>query len=172
MTTRIERIRVDIDSDDQDDATQNRVNRKTKKKIPKCAVDGCRFNSTSHYNLCKRHAGTRLIEKEDCAICMEQIDKCPLSCGHWIHIDCVIQSGKKECPICKSDVRFTKEQSQSYRQRQRELKEASETRLETLNEDGSAYFMSNDLILYIDRVTNGRNTRISRQMLIQILLDC
>ena len=48
--------------------------------------------------------------------------KCPLSCGHWIHVECVIKSGKKECPMCKSALKFNQEQEKSYKKHKKELR--------------------------------------------------
>lgn len=55
--------------------------------------------------------------KEDaCAVCFEKFDTyfIPLSpCGHYIHKECVIKSGKKECPICRKNVYIpTKEEEE------------------------------------------------------------
>lgn len=41
--------------------------------------------------------------QDECHVCCESIDT-HLSCGHWIHIDCVVQTGKAECPLCKKVV--------------------------------------------------------------------
>jgi hypothetical protein len=88
----------------------------------KCVAEGCKLNECGHHQLCKKHAGKRLIEKQDCAICMDGELNVPLSCGHWIHADCVIKSAKKECPICKEALKFTKEQQIIYRRRKAELR--------------------------------------------------
>lgn len=88
----------------------------------KCAAEGCKMNECGHHQLCKKHAGKHLIEKQDCAICMDGELNVPLSCGHWIHVDCVIKSGKKECPICKDALKFTKQQEIIYRRSKEEIK--------------------------------------------------
>lgn len=41
--------------------------------------------------------------QDECHVCCESIDT-HLSCGHWIHVDCVVQTGKAECPLCKKVV--------------------------------------------------------------------
>ena len=41
--------------------------------------------------------------QDECHVCCESIDT-HLSCGHWIHIDCVVQTGKANCPLCKKVV--------------------------------------------------------------------
>ena len=47
---------------------------------------------------------------DECPICMESLEKekQPLSCGHWIHKKCVVQSAKAECPMCRKTVQLTK----------------------------------------------------------------
>ena len=42
-------------------------------------------------------------QQDECHVCCESIDT-HLSCGHWIHVDCVVQTGKAECPLCKKVV--------------------------------------------------------------------
>lgn len=59
--------------------------------------------------LCIHHRDkkkTWVQEKPDeCPVCFEPLGKIrPLSCGHWVHKNCVLMSGKKECPICRRAV--------------------------------------------------------------------
>lgn len=41
---------------------------------------------------------------DECAVCFETFsdEDTHLECGHWIHMACVVKSGKAECPICKT----------------------------------------------------------------------
>ncbi len=44
----------------------------------------------------------------ECPICCEKmIDKHPMSCGHWVCVECVIKSAKPECPICRQKIIMT-----------------------------------------------------------------
>lgn len=47
-------------------------------------------------------------EFEDCPVCTDPLSKKDVLvlCKHRIHMDCIIKSGKKECPICRSDVKL------------------------------------------------------------------
>ena len=40
---------------------------------------------------------------KNCSICFESLknQETPLVCGHWIHINCIKQQFKAECPICR-----------------------------------------------------------------------
>jgi hypothetical protein len=41
----------------------------------------------------------------ECCVCTENIyKKTKLICGHHIHKECIIKSGKNECPICRKNV--------------------------------------------------------------------
>ena len=40
-------------------------------------------------------------EIEECCVCTDPIEK-KLECGHYIHMDCVIRSGKDLCPVCRT----------------------------------------------------------------------
>ena len=57
----------------------------------------------------------RLIEKTsnvygspcECPVCFESIQENCLSCGHYVHKDCVIKSKKTTCPLCKKEVEMS-----------------------------------------------------------------
>ena len=46
-----------------------------------------------------------------CPVCMDDIAEeiNSLDCGHWVHRVCVVESGKKECPICRVESVFSYE---------------------------------------------------------------
>jgi hypothetical protein len=60
--------------------------------------------------LCTEHQ--KMVDKyekpNECLICVEEFDKLnylPLfPCCHWICKNCVIKTGKKECPVCRQPV--------------------------------------------------------------------
>lgn len=58
-----------------------------------------------NYKYCEVHEHKYRLEKpEDCAVCMEQISEqteTPLECGHWFHKQCLIQTNKQTCPMCR-----------------------------------------------------------------------
>ncbi len=50
------------------------------------------------------------FKETSCCVCCEDFDEDfkPLQpCGHWIHETCVANSGKLECPLCRSPVELT-----------------------------------------------------------------
>lgn len=49
-------------------------------------------------------------DKEDCAVCIDPVDK-PLFCGHWVHMNCVVRSGKDECPVCRGKIPMNEKDS-------------------------------------------------------------
>lgn len=70
---------------------------------------------------------------ENCPVCYDSLDnqKNALQCGHWVHTKCVIQSGKEECPVCRSPLQLkprAKKKLQKIRQllRQEQLAEEEE----------------------------------------------
>ena len=54
---------------------------------------------------CEDHEYKYRLEKpEDCAVCMEHISEqteTPLECGHWFHKQCLIETNKYICPMCR-----------------------------------------------------------------------
>jgi hypothetical protein len=156
---------------------------KNKKEVKMCVVSQCKNKSTNHYDLCRKHCGKHKYDREDCAICMENFPQQPLSCGHWIHFDCIIKTEKKECPMCKSVLSFTRDQLKKFNQYQREIQikrdqEEEQERIQRrrarreqqlLNNDD--YFIPRDLIRFINIISNGENRRINRQQFIQFLLE-
>lgn len=54
-----------------------------------------------------------LEKPTDCAVCLESIDEKTnplIPCGHWIHMNCIYQSGKAECPVCRAQLDLTVDQ--------------------------------------------------------------
>lgn len=52
----------------------------------------------------KKEIAKRFIAEkpEDCPICCFDLHMNePLECGHWVHHECILKSGKKECPFCR-----------------------------------------------------------------------
>lgn len=50
----------------------------------------------------------RLDKTDDCPICMDTISKeteTPLTCGHWVHKECLIPTNKHACPLCRQDMK-------------------------------------------------------------------
>jgi hypothetical protein len=47
----------------------------------------------------------------ECPVCFESLneDKA-LSCGHWVHKNCIIRSKKDTCPLCRKQVELTLEE--------------------------------------------------------------
>ena len=156
-----------------------------------CCVENCKNTATQHYNLCRKHCGKKKYEREDCAICMENYSQQPLSCGHWIHFECIIKTEKKECPMCQNGLSFTREQNKQFNQYQREMQQKREQEKERIIQQriqrrqnhreqqllqqllytNNDNFMTTDLIRFINRISRGRNTLINRQELIQLLLE-
>lgn len=64
------------------------------------------------YNYCYIHYHLYLYDKpEECPICFEKLEnKDILSCGHYVHKNCVIKWGKKLCPVCKTEIKLSKKE--------------------------------------------------------------
>jgi len=117
------RLIIEDDTDEEEVIFihSSKINKnKSSKVIQTCIVDNCKNKTTNYHNLCKKHCGKKKYDKEDCAICIENCPVNPISCGHWIHFDCIVKSEKKECPICKESLTFTKEQCKIFNQYRRE----------------------------------------------------
>ncbi len=87
-----------------------------KKKV-KCVIPGCKNVGSQKNNFCRKHLVQYKFEKPDeCCVCLEDLkdEKYPLrECGHWIHHNCVIMTGKEECPCCRAKVTLNKEQQKA-----------------------------------------------------------
>ena len=62
---------------------------------------------------CSRHVKLFKYPKpEDCPVCCESLSDLPqpLSCGHWVHKNCVLKWGKDQCPVCRSNITLTKKE--------------------------------------------------------------
>lgn len=100
----------------------------------KCKYIKCRKRCTTKEICCKQHSKilTAFEKPEECPICLEKFTiEIPLiPCNHWICQDCVINSGKNECPVCRTVVEFDGKNKQkmakSMKKRDKELKREQE----------------------------------------------
>ena len=67
-------------------------------KKTKKGFSGC----PAHFNKIKV---VEVVEEvvEECCVCCETVDT-KLSCGHDIHMMCVVKSGKNKCPLCRQEI--------------------------------------------------------------------
>lgn len=68
--------------------------------------------SSDTFPYCMRHISVvpplATVEPEsECGVCFEPIGV-QLPCGHFVHKECVIRSGKRTCPVCRTELPFTK----------------------------------------------------------------
>jgi len=98
----------------------------------------CKHTVLPGKDYCYQHSGIgfRQSKPDDCIVCCESLEKqrTSLSCGHWVHTNCIIQSAKAECPICRAPLKMGKramhklEQLRLERRRQGVLEEEEEIR--------------------------------------------
>ena len=82
----------------------------------------CNYKDCQHvcvhdlYNFCACHIKKQKplcdLEKPDtCPICFESTNTSviQLTCGHYLHKECMIKCGRPTCPICKQFVYMTKD---------------------------------------------------------------
>ena len=72
----------------------------------------------------KEKAKTKFEKPDVCIVCVESVKKMktPLDCGHWIHLECVVASGKQECPLCKKKVEIDEKDMEKCKKNGRKLK--------------------------------------------------
>lgn len=59
------------------------------------------------------------FKEENCSVCLEEFPEnfTPLQeCGHYIHIKCIVNSGKDECPLCRTKVTLNAKDMESLQQ--------------------------------------------------------
>ena len=73
---------------------------------------------------------------QDCPVCFESLDNenKTLSCGHWVHTECVIKSKKDCCPLCRQTVKLSLEEQYRLQELQHQEKIEEVPRL-ALNEE-------------------------------------
>lgn len=85
-----------------------------------------RYGGAGAHRYCLRHMGKHspqhVMDNEtgECCVCVESIDK-PLVCGHYVHKECVILSGKDACPVCRQPVPLSRRDRTRLRQQHRIL---------------------------------------------------
>jgi hypothetical protein len=85
------------------DGYNNQIINKSRTLI-KC-VETYEYISNGKY-YCKHHYESYKYEKpNDCVICTDTIEydkETPLHCGHWFHLECLKNSDKIQCPMCRT----------------------------------------------------------------------
>lgn len=67
----------------------------------------CLHSTTGGSKECYQHRKYK-YPRTECPVCYNVLPKweVPLNpCQHWVCMDCVIKSGKEECPLCKTKVK-------------------------------------------------------------------
>ena len=68
-----------------------------------------RCTNISNKKYCDTHEEKYKYEKpDDCPVCMDEISdetEIPLSCGHWIHKECLVPTNLHICPICRQKMK-------------------------------------------------------------------
>ena len=89
---------------------------------------------------------------QNCPVCYEDFtkkDKKPLSCGHWVHMSCIVKWGKMECPVCREEVKVSKKDQEVIR-----AKRAQESSLDVRN------VMDNLTLILYDMMENEETSAI------------
>jgi Ring finger domain len=69
----------------------------------------CKHRVEQGYHKCYQHRKAKYPRPSECPICTFTFAKyiVPLNpCKHWVCPECIIRSGKKECPLCRSDIKI------------------------------------------------------------------
>ena len=73
-----------------------------------CCIPNCKNTIHNVHHFCKKHSKKYIFEKEEeCPICFDEMDDVEyplLDCGHWVHIECVLNSNQMQCPICRTQI--------------------------------------------------------------------
>ncbi len=90
----------------------------------KCTKIDCNKNVAGQYDYCKRHLNLqkpRLLEKPiECPVCLEEFTDTgskQLTCGHWVHIDCICNMQNTSCcPVCRQRIHYSQSMKKKKRQ--------------------------------------------------------
>lgn len=104
----------------------------------------CPLRSQNSSKYCSKHYSTYERESE-CPVCMGKVYKVLRPCEHWVCKDCIIKSGKPECPICRKHVTLSKKERDLLRKEAHinRKKKEEEERKELIEE----YGIDEDLLL-------------------------
>ncbi len=144
---------------------------KVKLKKKRCKFHNCRKmvnlkeNEENITPICEEHQKkVNTYEKPDeCIICVEEFDKencIPLfPCCHWVCKNCVIKTGKKECPICRQQVILSSTDSKKCEKVYE--KQIREKNLQQLQEDRRiAENLQRQIMNEVNQMDRGRNGEI------------
>lgn len=108
---------------------------KTKKPCRKKVKEG--DMCTYHKNIIKKNS---TYKEESCCVCLENFENnfIPLKeCKHYVHIECVINSGKDQCPICRVKIKLNRSQKMELKkvQTKNRIEEEERYRQELIREE-------------------------------------
>jgi len=87
----------------------------------------CKNKCLKNKDVCRLHLKNKYIMEKptECIVCLESLinTKKALTCGHWIHLNCIYKWGKMCCPICMQTIKLSKLQLKTFNiyKREREL---------------------------------------------------
>lgn len=68
----------------------------------------CHHRVEKGFRKCYQHRKIKFPRPPECPICLVPFARyfVPLNpCKHWVCPDCIVRSGKKECPFCRSSIK-------------------------------------------------------------------
>ena len=112
----------------------------------------------------------KVFEVKECCICLESLsltDK-PFDCGHIVHMDCQIKSGKDSCPICRTKIKIPKKRLKEFNKYKKEFQEH-------INPVPPLDFFQEEIppieLFLFDYIINGENNIVNNQNFLRQLND-
>lgn len=127
------------------------TNKKLCKGVTLAGINCKRLSKYGDY--CFQHNPKYTQDKPDeCVVCYDTLEnqEYSLKCGHWIHTNCVILSGKPECPVCRATVLLNSDEKQKLEEvrvqrREETIQEEQEDLIRERLEDSIYEYIEDEL---------------------------
>ena len=135
--------------------------RKMASNLPDISIEQIEHCCKDHINMVKTYE-----KPDECLICCEQfIENCPLfPCCHWVCKNCIIKSGKEECPVCrqlvilsKEELKYLTKQKKKIEDEKRQTQLAEDRQLAEQIAQEMIRAMHETNVLQVHRVNNNRH---------------
>ena len=87
----------------------------------------CKNKCLKNKNFCRLHNKLDYVMEKpnECIVCLNDLNdtKKSLTCGHWIHLNCIYKWGKQQCPVCRQSIKLSTLQLKTFNiyKKEREL---------------------------------------------------
>lgn len=135
----------------------------------------CKKKVSGHnHSYCNIHKQKYKFEKPDeCPVCMESLNdvKSPISCSHWIHRKCILNWGKPNCPVCRTEIKLSTSEKRKLRLKNRNSDNSNDNTILQFNGENRQIVLPTRIVNIINSIVAAFPTLVQEGIEIQLNID-